>query len=88
METAVGTSPTALQLELLGYRAAKGYFGSLSIFGKQPGLLEATVQQTLLVRTSFIFFASLRKHESSVIPLLVRSESNPLRWALIRLRLT
>ena len=47
-------------------------------------LLEVTVQQALLGLTSFISFASVRKHESSVIPLLVLSESNPLCWALIR----
>ena len=50
-----------------------------------PGLLKVALQQTLLVLASFISFASVQKHESSIIPLLVLSESNPLCWALIRL---
>jgi hypothetical protein len=41
-------------------------------------LLEVTVQQAFLVLTSFISLASAQKHESSLIPLLVLSESNPL----------
>ena len=41
-------------------------------------LLEVTLQQAFLVLTSFISLASAQKHESSLIPLFVLSESNPL----------
>ena len=59
-----------------------GLSGSYRLPG-HPGLLEVALQHALLVLASFISFASMQKHESSVIPLLVLSKSNPLRWALI-----
>ena len=50
--------------------------GSQCIVGYK--LLEVTLQQAFLVLASFISLASAQKYESSLIPLLVLSESNPL----------
>lgn len=51
------------------------------------GLLEVSLQQSLLVLTnSALLRPPYGEHPHA--SLLVLSESNPLRWALIRLRIT